>query len=85
MSRLEILLDALLNGKTVNIKPQSRLEEYLLALISGDKDVAEPQSRLEAYLYALSEKGVGGGGNPLFCENVSLSSDISINCTLSII
>lgn len=61
-SRHEILLDALLNGTTVDINPQSRAEEFLLALLNGVKDLPTPQSRLEAYYYALCQKGLGEGG-----------------------
>lgn len=60
-SNLEILLDAILNGETANIKPQSRHEEYLLALINGETIDRSPQSRLEVYMKALTEIGISGG------------------------
>lgn len=63
MSRLETLLNALVNGETADIIPQSRNEEYLLALINCDTEVKEPRSRMEAYLHALCKNGVAGGGS----------------------
>lgn len=63
-SRLEELLKALLNGETVDFKPQSRMEEYLLRCIEGGgtEGLPTPSSRVDALLYALAEKGVGGSG-----------------------
>ena len=60
-SRIEQLLEALLNGDTVDIVPQSRNEELLLAMINGEKPTGSPHSRMEAYFHALAEKGMGGG------------------------
>ena len=61
-SRIETLLEALLNGETADIVPQSRNEAYLKAMIEGNTEVAEPHSRIEAYLYALAKNGGTGSG-----------------------
>lgn len=65
MSRLEELLNDLLDGETTNIVPQSRIEEYLLKCIegSGSEGAPLPQSRVDALLYALAEKLAGGGSS----------------------
>ena len=62
-SNLEILMDAIVNGNTADIKPQSRHEEYLLALINGETLDRSPQSRLEVYLKALTEIGLISGSD----------------------
>lgn len=65
-SRYEELLQALLNGETADIVPQSRLEAALKNCIEGCgcDGLTEPKSRSEAYLQALAEKiKSGGGGN----------------------
>lgn len=62
-SRIETLLNALINGETITgFKPQSRAEEYLLAAVnkSGTEGLPNPQSRLDALLYQLVE-GVSSG------------------------
>ena len=61
-SSVEKLLEALVNGETIDLVPLSRNETYLLALINGEKDVPAPQSRVEAYLHQLCQNGSGGGG-----------------------
>lgn len=61
-SRIETLLEALVDGENVDVVPQSRIETYLLALLNGDTNVKEPQSRIEAYLYQLCKNGMSGGG-----------------------
>lgn len=63
MSRFEELLQALLNGESVDIEPESRIEMILKNIIEGKgvEGLPEPQSRTESYLMALAEKGVGGG------------------------
>ena len=61
-SRIEQLLEALLNGNTAEIVPRSRKEKYLLALINGEPGVDNPKSRTEAFLYLLAQAGGSGGG-----------------------
>ena len=56
-SRIEKLLEALLNGTDPPQEPMSRVEAYLYALVKGDNPPLEPKSRVEAYLAALCEKG----------------------------
>ena len=59
-SRVEQLLDALLNGGE-GPEPLSRIEKLLSALLKGEVPAVSPLSRVEAYLLALCEKGMGGG------------------------
>ena len=66
-SRNEQLLEALLNGDTADIVPQSRNEQLLLALLNGETVDMVPRSRSEALLIALCEKGLSGGGS---CDDV---------------
>lgn len=57
-SRIETLLNALINGETITgFKPQSRAEECLLAAVnkSGTEGLPDPQSRLDALLYLLAD------------------------------
>lgn len=61
ISKLEQLLEALVNGESVDITPSSRHEEYLLALLKGETVDKIPQSRLEVYLKKLCEIGLGDG------------------------
>lgn len=65
MSRIEELLQKLLNGETDDVEAQSRVEAILKNAIEGRgiEGLPEPHSRLEAYLMAIAEKGVGGGGD----------------------
>jgi hypothetical protein len=62
-SKIEQLLEALLNGETVDIVPQSRNEELLLALLNGETVDMVPQSRNEALLAAICAKFAGGGSS----------------------
>lgn len=62
MSRIETLLNALLNGDTANIKPRSRIEVFLSALLTGTTPNIKPQSRAEAYLATLCANGGSGSG-----------------------
>lgn len=63
MSKMEKMLQALLDGDTTNTVPQSRVEAYLKNCIEGCgcDGLPVPQSRLEVLLYALAEKMAGGG------------------------
>ena len=67
-SRVETLLNALVNGETIDFNPQSRMEEYLKNCInkSGTEGLPAPQSRVDALLYKLAEavSSGGGGGEP---------------------
>ena len=57
-SRVETLLNAVINGETIEgFEPQSRSEAYLLAAVnkSGVTDLPTPQSRLDALLYKLAD------------------------------
>ena len=80
VSRYEQLLEALLNGETADIVPQSRNEELLLALINGEKPTGTPMSRTEALLHALCERGMSGGAtiknqNKTITENGTYTAD----------
>lgn len=58
-SRVEWLLDALLNGENIdNFEPRSRLEQYLEAVIeeSGADNLDIPRSRLDALLYEMADR-----------------------------
>ena len=63
-SRVETLLNALVNGETIDFNPQSRMEEYLKNCInkSGTEGLPAPQSRVDALLYKLAEAIASGGG-----------------------
>ena len=56
-SRLESQLEALINGETSDIIPQSRIEQILKNCLEskGSEGLLPPLSRVEAYLIALSE------------------------------
>ena len=62
-SNFEELLQALLNGETVDIQPRSRMEAYLKSCCEGCgcDGLPEPVTRADALLYALSDKLAGGG------------------------
>lgn len=62
-SNFEKLLQALLNGETVDIQPHSRMEAYLKNCCEGCgcDGLPEPVTRADALLYALAEKLAGGG------------------------
>lgn len=67
-SRVETLLNAIIDGETIDFNPQSRMEEYLKNCINkaGVEGLPAPQSRVDALLYKLAEtisSGGGGGGS----------------------
>ena len=62
MSNVEILLDALVNGRTVNVTPMSRTEILLDALVNGKGVKVVPMSRIETLLNQLYNIGISGGG-----------------------
>lgn len=61
-SRCETLLDALINGGTVNVEPLSRIEAILQRCIdrTGTDGLPEPLSRNEAYFMALANALANG-------------------------
>lgn len=66
-SRIETLLNALINGETIDFAPQSRMEEYLKNCINkaGTEGLPSPQSRVDALLYRLAEVVAAAGGGKL--------------------
>ena len=60
-SRIEMLLNALINGETIDFEPQSRMEAYLKNCINNTKTegLPPPESRVDALLYKLAENGSG--------------------------
>lgn len=56
-SRMEQLLNSILNGTTEDFHPQSRMEEYLKACCNktGTEGLPTPMSRADALLYQLAE------------------------------
>ena len=60
-SRIEMLLNALINGETIDFEPQSRMEAYLKNCINNSKTegLPPPESRVDALLYKLAENGSG--------------------------
>lgn len=60
-SRIEMLLNALINGETIDFEPQSRMEAYLKNYINNTKTegLPPPESRVDALLYKLAENGSG--------------------------
>ena len=56
-SRMEQLLNSILNGTTVDFQPQSRMEQYLKACCNktGTEGLPNPMSRADALLYRLAE------------------------------
>ena len=63
-NRVETLLNAIINGETIDFNPQSRMEEYLKNCINktGVEGLPTPQSRMDALLYRLAETIASGGG-----------------------
>lgn len=63
-NRVETLLNAVINGETIDFNPQSRMEEYLKNCINktGTEGLPAPQSRVDALLYKLAETIASGGG-----------------------
>lgn len=74
-SRIEELLQTLLNGDTIeDFVPQSRSEAYLKNCIlkNGVEDLPTPQSRMDALLYSLAEEiPEWSGGGLLYAEEVA--------------
>lgn len=64
MSNIERMLDALINGKTIEIEPKTKVEKYLLNCIEkcGCEDLPDPTSRVDALLYALADVIAHSGG-----------------------
>ena len=56
-SRMEMLLNALINGETIDFEPQSRMEAYLKNCINktGTEGLPPPESRADALMYKLAE------------------------------
>ena len=54
---MEMLLNALINGETIDFEPQSRMEAYLKNCINktGTKGLPPPESRADALMYKLAE------------------------------
>lgn len=65
MSNMEKMLQAMRDGDTTSVVPQSRMEACLKNCIEGCgcDGLPAPQSRLEVLLYALAEKMAGGAGD----------------------
>lgn len=87
-SRYEEMLQALLNGDTVNFEPRSRMEQYLKNCCDqcGCNGLPEPRTRAEMLLYQLAEKLAGGGGSgggqnvPVY-DGTPLSDAVSFDAT----
>lgn len=64
-NRVETLLNAIINGETIDFNPQSRMEEYLKNCINktGVEGLPTPQSRMDALLYRLAETITSGGSS----------------------
>lgn len=82
-SRVETLLNALVNGETIDFNPQSRIEEYLKNCINktGTEGLPAPQSRIDALLYKLAEvvaSGGGGGGVDTLVEFLKVRDGIKL-------
>ena len=54
---MEMLLNALINGETIDFEPQSRMEAYLKNCINktGTEGLPPPESRADALMYKLAE------------------------------
>ena len=54
---MEMLLNALINGESIDFEPQSRMEAYLKNCINktGTEGLPPPESRADALLYKLAE------------------------------
>lgn len=76
-SRIEELLEALLNDETVDFQPHSRAEAYLKACCEkcGCTGLPEPLSRNDALLYALAEKIAQGGGGEVTDEAITIAEN----------
>ena len=84
-SKLEELLNATINGDTVDFTPQSRMEEYLKACINGTgtEGLPTPQSRSDALFMQLAEKmaGGGGGGSNMEIRPLIITESGTYDCT----
>ena len=76
MSNTELMLNALLNGETVDIEPRTRVECYLHNCIEkcGCEGLPDPISRLDALLYALADELAHGGGGAGFVDTKKLNA-----------
>lgn len=65
-SKIEKLLNATIDGETIEFNPQSRMEEYLKNCVNktGTDGLPTPQSRVDALLYKLAET-IGSGFDSL--------------------
>lgn len=80
MSRIEELLQAIINGDEANIKPRSRAEEYLVACACKECDnLPTPKSRLDALYYKLAQtiSEGGGGGDIDFTLATAKAADVA--------
>lgn len=85
-SRLETLLNAVINGETIEFTPRSRMEEYLKNCINkaGVEGLPDPRSRADALLYMLSEtiasgeSGSGSGDPDISAIEETLTSIIEL-------
>ena len=83
-SRLETLLNAVINGETIEFTPRSRMEEYLKNCINkaGIDGLPDPRSRADALLYMLAENisssGSGGGSSDTAAIRDDLTNIIEI-------
>ena len=63
MSRIETILNALINGGDISgFEPQSRCEAILKSCCTGEAHNITPQSRIEALLEVLRQNLADGGG-----------------------
>lgn len=65
MSNTEALLQALLNGETVDFEPKTRIEQYLKNCcdMCGCDGLPAPRTNVDALLYALADKLANGGSS----------------------
>lgn len=83
MSREEELLQAIIDGETVTVEPQSRMEAYLKAIAnnSGVTGLPDPQSRSDALMYRIAEQGRGGSLEPCTIVLNNFSADSNYRVT----
>ena len=82
-TRIETLLNAVINGDTIEFTPRSRMEEYLKNCINkaGIEGLPDPRSRADALLYMLAENissGGSGGGSDIAAIRDTLTNIIEI-------
>lgn len=78
-SRVETLVNAILNGGTVSFSPHSRMETYLMRCLEGGgtEGLPAPISRVDAQLYELIENGGIGTGDPIVPEeDIATDEDV---------